>query len=137
MILTFSDSEEYIFNKIKETVEKEIALEYTEEISEPILSFLDLRIYLKEQTVYRNGKQIFLSHKEFLALQLLTAHPGWVCTKEQLYSAIEDEYLTDQIDNIIYCLIRSLRKKLETDPRHPKYIQTVRDVGYKFVIPEE
>ena len=43
----------------------------------------------------------------------------------------------EDIDNIIYCLIRNLRKKLETDPRHPEYIQTIRGVGYKFVIPEE
>lgn len=38
------------------------------------------------------------------------------------------------IDNIIYCLIRSLRKKLEPDPRHPRYIHTVRGVGYKFEV---
>lgn len=43
----------------------------------------------------------------------------------------------EDIDNIIYCLIRNLRKKLETDPRHTEYIQTIRGVGYKFVIPEE
>lgn len=137
MVLTFSDSEEYVFNKIKEAVEKENTLEYIEEISEPVLSFQDLRIHLKEQTVYRNGEQIFFSHKEFLAFQFLTEHPGWVCTKKQLYGVVEEEELTKQIDNMIYCLIRSLRKKLETDPRHPEYIQTVRNVGYKFVIPEK
>lgn len=38
------------------------------------------------------------------------------------------------IHNIIYCLIRSLRKKLEPDPRHPRYIHTVRGVGYKFEV---
>lgn len=39
--------------------------------------------------------------------------------------------------NLKSCLIRSLRKKLEPDPRHPKYIHTVRGVGDKFELLSE
>lgn len=55
----------------------------------------------------------------------------------QIYDAVYERKFKGDIDNTIYCLIRSLRKKLETDPRYPEYIQTVRGAGYKFVIPEE
>lgn len=60
-------------------------------------------------------------------LCLLVNYPGWVFTKEQIYEEVYG-------DNTIYCLVYSLRKKLEANS---KYIQTVRGVGYKFVIPEE
>lgn len=36
------------------------------------------------------------------------------------------------VDNSIYCLIKSLRRKIEANPKKPKYIHTVRGLGYKF-----
>lgn len=108
-----------------------------ETMPKSVLSFKGLKIHLKEQEVYRADKLIPLSNQEFLTLRFLTEHPGWVCTKEQIYNVVSGEDITEDIDNTIYCLMRSLRKKLEADPRHPEYIQTVRGVGYKFVIPEE
>lgn len=55
-------------------------------------------------------------------------------TKEQIYEEVYGDILSIYVDNTIYCLVYSLRKKLEANS---KYIQTVRGVGYKFVIPEE
>lgn len=55
-------------------------------------------------------------------------------TKEQIYEEVYGDILPIYVDNTIYCLVYSLRKKLEANS---KYIQTVRGVGYKFVIPEE
>ena len=48
--------------------------------------------------------------------------------------SVYGDILPIYVDNTIYCLVYSLRKKLEANS---KYIQTVRGVGYKFVIPEE
>ena len=137
MILRFSDKERKIMEQVRSIIRNENNVEYTEIMPKSVLYFKDLKIQLKEQEVYRKDKRISLSHQEFLALRFLTEHPGWVCTKEQIYGAVCEEKFMEDIDNIIYCLIRSLRKKLETDPRHPEYIQTIRGVGYKFVIPEE
>lgn len=102
-----------------------------------MLSFPGLKICPREQMVYRNNKRVFMVYHEFFTLLYLAQHPGWVFSKEQIYNAVYEDDFLESIDNSIYCLIRSLRKKLETDPRHPKYIQTVRGVGYKFVVPEE
>lgn len=137
MILSFLDSEEYIMDRVRSIIGNENTVEHIKIMPRSVRFFKDLKIQLKEQEVYRKDKRISLSRQEFLALRFLTEHPGWVCTKEQIYGAVCEEKFMEDIDNIIYCLIRSLRKKLETDPRHPEYIQTIRGVGYKFVIPEE
>ena len=137
MILRFSDKERKIMEQVRSIIRNENNVEYTEIIPKSVLYFKDLKIQLKEQEVYRKDKRISLSHQEFLALRLLTEHPGWICTKEQIYDAVYEGNFKENIDNIIYCLICSLRKKLEIDSQYPEYIQTVRGAGYKFVIPEE
>lgn len=137
MILRFSDKERKIMEQVRSIIRNENNVEYTEIMPKSVLYFKDLKIQSKEQEVYRKDKRIPLSHQEFLALRLLTEHPGWICTKEQIYDAVYDGKFKEEIDNIIYCLIRSLRKKLETDSRYPEYIQTVRGAGYKFAISEE
>lgn len=132
MILSFSDAEEHILNKLKNAFEGEKNIEYIEIMPKSELRFHELEIHVKEQEVYQEGERVSLSHQEFLALCFLIEHPGWVCTKEQIYNAVYgDEKIVD-IDNAVYCLVRSIRKKLKND-----YIQTVRGVGYKFMIPEE
>lgn len=132
MILSFSDAEEHILDKLKAVFEDEKNIEYEEIIPRSVLHFHELEIHTKEQEVYREGERVPLSHQEFLVLCFLTEHPGWVCTKEQIYSAVYDDEKIVDIDNSVYCLVRSIRKKLKNE-----YIQTVRGVGYKFMIPEE
>ncbi len=60
MILSFSDSEEHIFNKVKEVLNSETVMEYTGELSEPVLSFQGLEIHLKDETVCQNGRLVNL-----------------------------------------------------------------------------
>lgn len=97
-----------------------------------ILDFHSLTIHLYQYQVLRHGTKIDLSYQEFQTLSYLARHPGRVFTKEQIYQHVYQGELAGDVSNIIYCLIRSLRKKLEPDPRHPEYIHTVRGVGYKF-----
>lgn len=125
------------YNSDKVMLSKNEEEKYAENITEVMVAFKDLKIHLKEQVVYRKEKLIHLSNQEFRLLQLLTEHPGWVCSKEEIYTYVWGENNVGDVDNIIYCLIYSLRKKLEIDPHHPKHIKTVRGAGYKFVIPEE
>ena len=75
------------------------------------LSFLDFEIRLREQIVNKNNNQVPLSYREFTALRYLAEHPGWVFSKDQIYEAVYSEDSVGDIDNIIYCLLRGLRKK--------------------------
>lgn len=137
IVLTFSDSEEHAFEKIMDTLSDSEKIEHLLPSSESSLIFPGLEISLKEKAVYLNHTPVNMTYPEFHTLTYLARHPGWVFTKKQIYEELYEDVKTENIDNSIYCLIRGLRKKIEADPRKPKYIQTVRGVGYKFTIPEE
>ena len=87
----------------------------------------------RRRLVVIDGKERHLFPKEFDLLFFLARHPEWVLTKEQIYEEVYGEESVIKNDNIIYCLIRGLRVKIENDLRHPEYIITMRGVGYKFV----
>ena len=103
MILSFLDSEEYIMDRVRSIIANENTMEHVKIMPRSVRFFKDLKIQLKEQEVYRKDKRISLSHQEFLALRLLTEHPGWICTKEQIYDAVYDGKFKEEIDNIIWC----------------------------------
>lgn len=78
-----------------------------------------------------NGIVVDLTGKEFDLLFFLASNKGRVYTKKQIYTQVrEEEYAFD--DNNIMSFISKLRKKIEPDPEHPFYIQTVCGVGYRF-----
>lgn len=78
------------------------------------------------------GTPITLSLKEYELLYLLASHPNRVYTREQLLEQIWG-YAYSGETRTVDVHIRNLRKKLEQDPEKPKYIHTVRGIGYKFV----
>ncbi|MDZ4763554.1 MAG: response regulator transcription factor [Chloroflexota bacterium] len=81
--------------------------------------------------VERDGAVVTLTAKEFDLLYTLVRHPQQVFTREQLLDLVwNHEYYVDASTVTVH--IRRLREKLEHDPAHPLYIQTVWGVGYKF-----
>lgn len=78
-----------------------------------------------------NNMSLELTSKEFDLLFFLAANKGRIFTKKQIYTQVwDEEYAFD--DSNIMSFISKLRKKIEPDPEHPFYIQTVRGVGYRF-----
>lgn len=102
-----------------------------------VFDFSDLVIDLEGCTVLGNGYEIEMSYNEFLILSLLASQPGRVFSKEQIYNTIYRDEEAIDIDNAVYCLVCSLRKKLKGITQDHEYIQTVRGLGYKFIVPEE
>jgi DNA-binding response OmpR family regulator len=78
------------------------------------------------------GRPLNLTSVEFRLLGILVQEPGRVCTRASL---IEEAlgYDFEGFDRTIDVHILNLRRKLEPDPSHPRYIKTVYGVGYKFV----
>jgi DNA-binding response OmpR family regulator len=79
-----------------------------------------------------NKKPVHLPLKQFELLRTLTSHQNKVLTREQLLQTVwntDASFDTGTLD----VHIRWLREKIEEDPSRPKYIKTVRGVGYKFV----
>lgn len=72
-----------------------------------------------------------LPPKEFGVLLLCAENQGRILTKRRIYEAVwGEEYVYD--DSTIMAVISRLRKKIEEDPGSPRYIQTVKGVGYRF-----
>ncbi|ADG82060.1 two component transcriptional regulator, winged helix family [Thermincola ferriacetica] len=83
------------------------------------------------RTVEFEGKEIELTPKEFDLLWLLASHPNQVFTRDQLiYQIWDTEYCEDT--GIVTTLVKRLREKIELDTANPRYIKTIRGVGYKF-----
>ena len=62
------------------------------------------------------------------AIRFLLEHPGQVFTKAQLYSQVWNEAVVD--DNTITVYIKRIRSKIEENPKEPKYLKTIRGIGY-------
>lgn len=95
-----------------------------------LIKFRDLCMDLHHMTVTKGENLIKLTAKEFRILELFMKHPKRIFTKEQLYRSVwNEDYYGD--DNVINVHMRRLREKIETDPSHPKYIQTLWGIGYR------
>ena len=135
IILKVDDADDSVYEKILSVLPKKIKAQMS---NSNILTHGKLKIDLDMKEVFIGTHKTVLSPYEFRLLSYLARHPGKVFSKNQIFDAVYNEDEGETTDNIIYCLVRSLRKKLEPDPRHPKYIHTVRGVGYKFeAVPEE
>lgn len=77
------------------------------------------------------GREVPLTSSEYRALCLLMKNPGRIFTKSQIYREISGEECSDY-DNAVMVHISNLRKKIEDDQTRPKYIETVRGLGYRF-----
>lgn len=80
--------------------------------------------------VTKRGALVPLTAREFSLLALLAAHTGRVFTRAQLLERLWGDSYYD--DHVVDVHIGNLRKKIEDDPKHPGYIETVRGVGYRF-----
>lgn len=78
----------------------------------------------------KNGERIFLTPAELKILMQLMRSPGRVYTRTQLYECVNGEYF-ENTDNTMTVHIANLRAKIEDDPAAPRYIITVRGLGYK------
>lgn len=90
-----------------------------------------LSISEEDTAVYKNGKPIDLSVREFDILSYLAAEPGRVVSREELMEKVWGfEYYGDL--RAVDVAIRRLREKIEDEPAQPKYIITKRGLGYYF-----
>lgn len=81
----------------------------------------------------KDGQLLDLTPREFDLLHALLAHKGQVLTRDQLLEKVWG-YDFEGESRVVNVTIGRLREKLETDPSHPRYLLTVRGVGYRFVL---
>ncbi len=98
--------------------------------TQAIFSTGDLTIDYAQHQVLVQGCTVQLSSKEYKLLSTLAHNVGIVLTHEVLLEKVWGPEYNREVD-FIWVYISRLRRKIEADPRHPAYILTVPDVGYK------
>jgi two-component system, OmpR family, alkaline phosphatase synthesis response regulator PhoP len=91
-----------------------------------------LEIDLEGHKVQVDGAPVHLTPNEFRLLVALAQHPGQLFSREQLVDHLHGASF-DSFDRSIDSHIKNLRRKLEADPAHPRFIETVYGEGYRFM----
>jgi len=93
-------------------------------------SFGEIVIYPEKYEVFLRDEKVELTPKEFELLQYLASNVGRVLTRDQLLNAVWNyDFVGDS--RIVDVHVSHLREKLEQDTKNPRYIKTVRGLGYK------
>lgn len=104
--------------------------------SEPEVIRLDgIEVDLQTRRVHRDGKALRLTPKEFDLLHYLIANPRTPIAHTRLLQAVWGPDYGDQVE-YLRVFINQLRKKIEPDPAHPRYLLTEPWVGYRFEPPD-
>ena len=93
--------------------------------------FGDCELDLASHRLTRDGRDVEMTPKEFALLAFLIRRPGRAYTRGQILDAVwgRDVFVTSR--SVDRC-VNTLRNKIEPDPHHPRFIQTVREIGYRF-----
>ncbi len=103
----------------------------TGQVTSEVIRVQDVEVDLADRRVKRAGETVDLTTSEFDLLVALASPAGRVFTRAQLLDSLRGVSL-ESYERAIDSHVKNLRKKLETDPRSPRYVQTVYGVGYKF-----
>jgi len=90
-----------------------------------IIEFDNIKINLNKLTILQNKKEFKINNTEKIILQKMINAPGETFSREAIGKLIELNK-----ERSIDVIITRLRKKIEIDPKNPKYLQTIRGVGY-------
>ncbi len=100
------------------------------------IEIAEVRLDPASRTCTKVGEPVELAAKEFDLLHLLMSNPGEVLTREKIMDEVWDPHWfgpTKTLD----VHISWLRKKIEDDPSKPRYITTIRGVGFRFLATDE
>jgi DNA-binding response OmpR family regulator len=93
--------------------------------------FGDYRLDLTAHKLFKKGVEVELTSKEFRLLEFFVKRAGRALTRDSILAAVwgNEVIVTDR--SVDRC-VTTLRSKIEPDPRNPRFIQTIRDIGYRF-----
>lgn len=89
-----------------------------------------LKLDIDQRTLFIDSRPVDLTRTEFSLLEALMSNPGYTLTRDELLEKALG-YAYESMGRALDTHIRNLRRKIEPDPDHPTYIQTMYGVGYK------
>ena len=90
-----------------------------------IIEFENIRIDLNKQIIFKDNKEYRINNTEKVILEKMINSPGKIFSREDIGILIEIDK-----ERSIDVIITRLRKKIEKDPKNPKFLQTIRGAGY-------
>ena len=118
------------FNPVEIVARVKAQLRRAARNSSDVITVRELSLDTAAFQLTKSGVPIPLTPMEYKILALLMRSPGRIFTKIQLYEGAIGNYFEGD-DNTLMVHISKLREKIEDDPRNPRYIITVRGLGYK------
>ena len=102
--------------------------------TDTVFHFGDCKLDLTAHKLLRADREVALTSKEFRLLEFLAKRPGRALTRDQILDGVWGNDIMVNDRSVDRC-VTTLRSKIEPDPHHPTFIQTIRDVGYRFEPP--
>jgi DNA-binding response OmpR family regulator len=96
-----------------------------------ICRFGDYQLNLASRKLFRGSKEVELTAKEFRLLEYFTTRPGRALTRRDILNTVWGNSVMVTPRSVDRC-VTTLRGKIEIDPSSPAFIQTIRDIGYRF-----
>ena len=96
-----------------------------------VVQFGECQLDLTAHKLFRNGQQVALTGKEFRLLEFFVGRAGRALTRDQILDGVWGNEIIVNDRSVDRC-VTTLRAKIESDPHHPLFIQTIRDIGYRF-----
>jgi DNA-binding response OmpR family regulator len=108
----------------------------SDDVTDSILKAGPFELNEQKAELLKDGEVIELKPKELGLMTYFLQNINKVISKERLYDTVwgEDYFGSD---NTVMVHIRRLREKIEADPSHPKFINTIKGLGYKFTVEDE
>jgi DNA-binding response OmpR family regulator/tRNA A-37 threonylcarbamoyl transferase component Bud32 len=103
--------------------------------ADEVYCFDRFKLDLTSHQLFENGTEVPLTPKEFRMLEHLLRRAGRALTRDEIMDAVWGTDVLVTSRSVDRC-VTTLRSKIEPDPRHPRYILTIRDIGYRFEMPE-
>ncbi len=100
-------------------------------LREPVYEFGDCRLDLAAHRLFRSGREVALTSKEFRLLEFLLQRRGRALTRDTIMQAVWGNAMIVTGRSVDRC-VTTLRSKIEPNPHAPIFIHTIRDVGYRF-----
>jgi DNA-binding response OmpR family regulator len=96
-----------------------------------VIEFGECKLDLNAHKLFRTGKEVELTAKEFRLLEFFARRPGRALTRDQILDGVWGDAIIVNDRSVDRC-VTTLRAKIEDDPHHPSHIATIRDIGYRF-----
>ena len=96
-----------------------------------VFEFGECRLDRTAHKLFRNGKEVTLTAKEFRLLEFFVSRAGRALTRDQILDAVWGNEIIVNDRSVDRC-VATLRAKIEANPHRPEWIHTIRDIGYRF-----